>query len=498
MHTPFFRTLICAIALAPLGAHSAPPVTELSSIAAGMTWVGKAVDDPNYYVWCTSPLAEPDGKIHLICSRWPKQQGMNGWTTHSEIAHYTGRKPEGPFYFADLAIPANPGAPWHNSIHNPAIFRFGQKYALLYITFDRRPDSPFRKGETPPCGKMYTCLATADSLSGPWTRQGKDGMIVEPSADPAHWTHQSWSLDNPTMLAANGKYYIYFKCGKHQRQSRYGCAVADRLEGPYRIADQPCTNNTDYIEDATAFVWKGKYCLLTNDNYGSHTGIAGGGILWQSDTPTEFKLADAQIGFLKTSDYATGVDQSKARALYGNTFKFERPGILMLDGKPAYFYGPSGVNLDGDDHTCSYVMKIDTTRPQPRFARPVSYRAKATASGHWAETAGHEPAMAVDSADSTRWAAPRGVRTAWLAVDLGAEKVIRRIRLTEPAEYARISRFAVQVKTSAGSWQEIAAGTTIKGAKELDLPAPVRGREFRVEILDASDSPTLAEFQLFQ
>jgi hypothetical protein len=47
---------------------------------------------------------------------------MRGWTSHSEIAHYTGDHPEGPFRFADVAIGANPGAPWNNSIHNPAYF----------------------------------------------------------------------------------------------------------------------------------------------------------------------------------------------------------------------------------------------------------------------------------------------------------------------------------------------------------------------------------------
>ena len=487
------------LTMATLGTvHAAPPVTEISSIAAGMKWIGKAVDDPEYYVWCTSPIEGTDKKIHLFCSRWPKKHGMNGWTTHSEIVHYIGDTPEGPFTFADLAIPANPGAPWNNSIHNPAIFKFGSKYALLYITFDHRKDSPFLQGETPGCGKMYTCMATADSLSGPWTKQGKDGMIVEPSMDPGHWSYQSWSLDNPTMLKANGKYFIYFKCAKQQMKSRYGYAVADKLEGPYHLSNAPCTDNINYIEDATAFLWNNKYCLLTNDNMGSHTGIAGGGILWQADTPVDFKLANAQIGFLKTSDYAKNVDKSKARALYGNVFKFERPGILMLGGKPAYFYGPSGVNLDGDDHTCSYVMKIDVDHPSPEFARPISHQAKASASGFWNESPGHNPEMAVDSSSGTRWAAERSARAAWLAVDLGKEKDIRRIRVEEPAEYARISRFDIQVKDASGQWQTIATGRTINGCKEFPLTQPVRGREFRLNVIEASDSPTLSEFQLFQ
>lgn len=335
------------------------PVTTLSSIATNMQWVGKAVDDPENYVWCTSPIMGDDGKVHLFCSRWPKKYGMDGWTSHSEIAHYVGDRPEGPFKFVNMAIEANPGAPWHNSIHNPAITKVGDTYVLLYITFDRRKDSPYLAGDAPSCGKMYTCMATSKSINGPWVKQGKDGMIVFPSIDPNHYSYESWSLDNPTFLAYKGKYYIYFKSGKHQRQTRYCCAVSDKIEGPYKLADAPCTDNRDYIEDATVFTWNGKIYLLTNDNFGTHTGVAGRGILWQSNDPTRFKLSDASIGFLKTSDYCRNVDLSKARMLYGSEFKFERPGILIMNGRPAYFYGPSGVNLDGDDHTCSYVMRIN-------------------------------------------------------------------------------------------------------------------------------------------
>jgi len=335
------------------------PVTRLSKMATGMQWIGKAVDDPDYYVWCTSPIMGDDQKVHLFCSRWPKKYRMDGWTTHSEIAHYVGDKPEGPFRFANMAMEANPGASWNNSLHNPAIAKVGDTYVLLYITFDHRKESPYLAGDAPSCGKMYTCMATSKSLNGPWIKQGQDGMIIFPSTDPSHYSFETWSLDNPTFLAYKDKFYIYFKSGKHQRITRYCSAVAEKLEGPYTLSNTPCTNNIDYIEDATAFIWNNKICLLTNDNYGTHTGVAGRGILWQSDTPTDFKLADAYIGFLKTADYCPNIDLSKAKNLYNNVFKFERPGILMIDEKPAYFYGPSGTNLEGSDHTCSYVMKIN-------------------------------------------------------------------------------------------------------------------------------------------
>lgn len=347
-----YRLPLAAALIAPAFATAAPTVTTPSAIASGMQWIGKAVDDPNYYVWCTSPIAD-GGKIHLFCSRWPKNKDMGGWMSDSEIVHYVGDKPEGPFRLAPGGIKADPKASFNNTIHNPAIFKFGNQYALLYITFDRRKDTVSGGG------RMCTCLATSDSINGPWKKEGENGLIIKQSTDPKHWTYKSWAMDNPTMLYANGKYYLYFKGAPQQRKSRYGYAVADKLEGPYALSDKPCTDNVDYIEDATAFVWNNKYYLLTNDNMGTHTGKGGQGILWESDTPIDFKLANAKIGFFHTSAYAKGVDLSKARKLYGGEFKFERPGILMLDGKPAYFYGPSGVNLDGDDHTCSYVMKIN-------------------------------------------------------------------------------------------------------------------------------------------
>lgn len=337
-----------------MAASAEPKITALSSIASGMKWVGKAVDEPDYYVWCTSPIMGDDHKVHLFCSRWPKSYKMGGWKTHSEIVHYVGDKPEGPFRFADRVIPSDPGAPWNNSVHNPAIAKVNGKWVLLYISLDHRKGKSYMTD-----GRWYTGMAVSDSLDGPWEKLGDDGMIIAPSLDPEHWTYQTWAMANPAFLAYGGKYYIYFKAGKQQRKGRYGYAVSDNLEGPYALSDAPCTENIDYIEDATAFVWNHKICLLTTDNYGAHTGVAGQGILWKSNVPTHFKLSDAEIGFRQVTDYHRP-DLSKAKVLYGETFKFERPGILIIDGQPAYFYGPSGINLDGDDHTCSYVLKINT------------------------------------------------------------------------------------------------------------------------------------------
>ena len=181
---------------------------------------------------------------------------------------------------------------------------------------------------------------------------------MTPSPDPKHWTQGAWrGFDNPTFLAKDGKFYIY--CKTMPRPTHYACAVADKLEGPYTLTDTPATDNTDYIEDATAFVWDKKVNLLTTDNFGTETGLLGAGILWQSDTPTQFKLADAKVGFLLPDQYwTTPIDRKKMTRPKGS-FKFERPGVLLQDGQPAYFYAPAGDSPEGDETTSSYVFKIN-------------------------------------------------------------------------------------------------------------------------------------------
>jgi hypothetical protein len=172
-------------------------------------------------------------------------------------------------------------------------------------------------------------------------------------------------MDNPSFLEFQGKFYIFFKAAPvgQQFKSRYGYAVSDKLEGPYTVSDRPITDNINYIEDANVFVWGGKICMMTTDNFGTHTGIEGAGILWKSDIPTQFKMAEAEIGFLRPSEYwnlNVNIDLAKAAKLYtsNHVIKFERPGILMIEGKPAYFYAACGTNFAGSDHTCSYVLKI--------------------------------------------------------------------------------------------------------------------------------------------
>jgi len=37
----------------------------------------------------------------------------------------------------------------------------------------------------------------------------------------------------------------------------------------------------------------------------------------------------------------------------------ERPAVLLIDGKPAYFYSTAGLNISGGKVSENYVFKID-------------------------------------------------------------------------------------------------------------------------------------------
>jgi len=120
-----------------------------------------------------------------------------------------------------------------------------------------------------------------------------------------------------------------------------------------------------YLEDAQAFKWKDKYYLLTTDNLGGNTGIYGDITLWESKTGLDFKLADSKIAMGNILDYwGTTEDHQKLLAQPGvfnrdRSGKLERPAILILNGKPAYFYSSADLNVNGGKVSESYIFKID-------------------------------------------------------------------------------------------------------------------------------------------
>ncbi len=331
-----------------------------ANMALSAKLLGAAASDTNYFSWCVSPI-KYKGQYHLFSSRWPAKMKMDGWTSKdAEIVHLMSDKPEGPFKFVDVVLNSKnfPDISLNIGPHNPRLEHVDGKYLMLYIT------------QNPTEGRLVgqrVGMMIADKLEGPWRfAGGKDGVMVEASKDLTHWTYKSaLGTDNPAFMKIGKKYYIYFKAGMpKQLSARYGYAVADNLEGPYIKCDSPITDNTSYIEDAQVFKSGDKYYMLTTDNLGGNTGIFGAIMLWESSTGLDFKLKDAKIALGTLYDYWGDKKQwaallEKKPFIHNASAKMERPAILLVGGKPAYFYAAGDINLNGGKTSEAYVFKIN-------------------------------------------------------------------------------------------------------------------------------------------
>jgi alpha-L-fucosidase len=92
------------------------------------------------------------------------------------------------------------------------------------------------------------------------------------------------------------------------------------------------------------------------------------------------------------------------------------------------------------------------------------------------------------------WAAEESARSAWVTVDLRTVQEASSAMLSD-APYGRTQAFDLEARVD-GDWKKIAEGTTISDRLSLSSPL-VRAQLFRPNIRKASDTPTLAEFQLF-
>lgn len=104
------------------------------------------------------------------------------------------------------------------------------------------------------------------------------------------------------------------------------------------------------------------------------------------------------------------------------------------------------------------------------------------------------PAMAFDDDLSTRWATDGGTKQAWIEVDLGKARQISRVTIDEWFnENPRIQSFQIQVWD--GAWKTVLEGKTVGHNKSLTF-APVTTQRVRLNILDATDGPTINEIKI--
>jgi alpha-L-fucosidase len=121
---------------------------------------------------------------------------------------------------------------------------------------------------------------------------------------------------------------------------------------------------------------------------------------------------------------------------------------------------------------------------------------KASASNvYHTNMADHGPQEAFDGNPSTRWATDSGTKQAWIVRDLEKPTTVARIKINE-AVAERVQRFEFQYRDGA-AWKTIFTGEKIGKTFTRTFP-PVTAREFRLNILAATDGPTIAEIELLE
>jgi alpha-L-fucosidase len=120
--------------------------------------------------------------------------------------------------------------------------------------------------------------------------------------------------------------------------------------------------------------------------------------------------------------------------------------------------------------------------------------ANATASNVYQNQTAYNAAKAVDGSRTTRWATDTGTHAAWLELDLGSAKMFQRAVINE-AYAGRVQSFQLQW-CDGSAWQTFWTGTTL-GDTWSQTFAPVTAQRVRLNILNATDGPTIWEFQLF-
>ena len=122
----------------------------------------------------------------------------------------------------------------------------------------------------------------------------------------------------------------------------------------------------------------------------------------------------------------------------------------------------------------------------------LAFGKQAKASNVFQKSANYAPGRALDDNPETRWATDSGTRAVWLEVDLGKPVTLGRVAISEA--YDRVRRFELQYKTGQ-TWKPFVQGTTI-GEKYAARFDPVTAQHVRLNILEATEGPTLWEFQL--
>ena len=121
---------------------------------------------------------------------------------------------------------------------------------------------------------------------------------------------------------------------------------------------------------------------------------------------------------------------------------------------------------------------------------------KATASNYYQGLATYAPEKAFDDNDDSRWATDNGTHSAWLEIDLGTPQLIGRAIVKQAfPELKRIRKFSIDYWDQ-NQWRVCHSGENMGEILDVRIK-PVTAQRFRLNITEASEGPTIWEFQLY-
>jgi len=141
------------------------------------------------------------------------------------------------------------------------------------------------------------------------------------------------------------------------------------------------------------------------------------------------------------------------------------------------------------------ALALEAARVPAMCSGSLALEGKATASNVYKGMDQYAADKAFGDDPETRWATDGGTSECWLEVDLGQPRTIARAAIHENEEFRRVQAFELRCWEGA-AWRTLHRGTTL-GPDWSTQFEPVSAQRFQLRVLEASEGPTLSEFQLF-
>jgi hypothetical protein len=248
--------------------------------------------DSTWNIWCGSMVRGYDKKYHLFFSRWPRCSGHESWVSHSEIAYAVSKRPEGPYHFVNVTLPAYSDSTWDGAMtHNPYVIMKDKKYYLYYIA--TRGHIMAKNEKFVPYSNEWWIrrntqrigVAVASKPEGPWTRMKEPVLNVSTNEKD----FDALCVTNPAIcIGRHGVIVMLYKAVCKDNTIRGGkvrlsVAFADNPLGPFKKTGQLIFEPKDdrmLAEDP--FLWydskQDKYFAIVRDVVRKFTGEDSGGL----------------------------------------------------------------------------------------------------------------------------------------------------------------------------------------------------------------------------